>query len=162
MFLLLKSPKMASYILGFPSSHNSGCLRWKVCGNLCRTHGVHLSTFQHRIRNVPLEIDILDIYLQYFNSVGPLTVKLYYYLCDLVCVLNQYIYIHIIQYVHCMCVCIYIYTLYTYTYTYVQVRTSLRCLPNAESFQLQMGLEPGAGQHHPGQDGAARSGLVLR
>ena len=31
------------------------------------------------------------------------------------------------------------------------------------SSQLQMvGLEPGAGQQHPGQDSAARSGLVLR
>ena len=59
---------------------------------------------------------------------------------------------------------IYIYThcthIHIHTYRYVHPR----CLPMQRvSSQLQMvGLEPGAGQQHPGQDGAARSGLVLR
>ena len=65
------------------------------------------------------------------------------------CLKSIYIYIYIIQYVHCM--------------SYVQY-VHPRCLPMQRvSSQLQMvGLEPGAGQQHPGQDGAARSGLVLR
>ena len=87
--------------------------------------------FPAQNRNVPLEIDIIDIYLRYFNCVGQVTVKLYYYLYDLVCVLNLSIYI--LYNMYTVCVYIYIHTLYTYTYTYVQVRTS-KVFANAESF----------------------------
>ena len=123
-FCCLNPPKwpLISWV-SLPAT-NSGCLRWKVCGNLCRTHGVDLSTFQHRIRNVPLEIDIIDIYLQYFNCVGQLTVKLYYYLYDLVCVLNLSLYFYILYNMYTVCVYIYTHTVHIYIYirtgTYIQ------------------------------------------